>query len=203
MNNRALVEAALFMARRDGRDVGRIAGWINHRANQFLDEKVAGFGFFETFDDYEIAQALLDAVCDWACGQGMETIRGPFHFSMDDSPGVLIEGFDRPPVLMCGHSPPYYANLLERYGLVKYRDEWMTAEEKFERRQRDMGLVKFEGKWMTPEEMRKDILLSYRIGQRWGRHILAMSHMMQYTMPAENIQAILDTVGEIRAGRHG
>jgi GNAT superfamily N-acetyltransferase len=117
-------EAALFLARRDGQDVGRIAGWINHRANRFLNERAAGFGFFETFDDYEIAQALLDAVCDWARGRGMETIRGPFYFSMDDAPGVLIEGFDRPPVLLCGHSPPYYADLLERYGLVKYRDAY-------------------------------------------------------------------------------
>lgn len=117
-------EAALFVARRDGRDVGRIAGWINHRANRFLDEKTAGFGFFETLDDYKVARALLDTVCDWVRGQGMETIRGPFYFSMDDSPGVLIEGFDRPPVLLCGHSPPYYADLLERYGLAKYRDAY-------------------------------------------------------------------------------
>jgi GNAT superfamily N-acetyltransferase len=120
-------EAALFLARRDGRDVGRIAGWINHRANQFLNEKAAGFGFFETFDDYQVAQALLDAVCDWARGRGMETIRGPFYFSMDDSPGVLIEGLDCPPVPLCGHSPLYYADLLERYGLVKYRDAYAYA----------------------------------------------------------------------------
>jgi len=117
-------DAALFLARRDGQEVGRIAGWINHRANQFLDEKAAGFGFFETVDNYEVAKALLDAVCDWALGQGMETIRGPFYFSMDDSPGVLIEGLDLPPVLMCGHSPLYYSDLLERYGLEKYRDAY-------------------------------------------------------------------------------
>jgi GNAT superfamily N-acetyltransferase len=117
-------DAALFLARRDGRDVGRVAGWINHRANRCLDEKAAGFGFFETFNEYEIAQALLDAVCDWARGQGMETIRGPFYFSMDDSPGVLVEGLDHLPVLLCGHSPLYYGSLLERYGLVKYRDAY-------------------------------------------------------------------------------
>ncbi|OQY22675.1 MAG: N-acetyltransferase [Chloroflexi bacterium] len=117
-------EAALFLARRNGRDVGRIAGWISHRANQFLDEKAAGFGFFETFDDYEIAESLLNAACAWACDRGMETVRGPFYFSMDDSPGVLIEGLDYPPVVLCGHSPSYYADLLERYGLVKYRDAY-------------------------------------------------------------------------------
>lgn len=117
-------EAALFLARHAGRDVGRVAGWINHRANRFLNEKASGFGFFETFDDYKVAQALLDAVRDWARKRGMETIRGPFYFSMDDSPGVLIDGLDHPPVLMCGHSPLYYAGLLERYGLVKYRDAY-------------------------------------------------------------------------------
>ncbi|RLC66703.1 MAG: N-acetyltransferase [Chloroflexi bacterium] len=120
-------DAALFMARRGGQDVGRIAGWINHRANQFLGEKAAGFGFFETYNDHEIAAALLDAACNWAREQGMETIRGPFYFSMDDSPGVLIEGFDRSPVLLCGHTPPYYADLLEQYGLIKYRDAYAYA----------------------------------------------------------------------------
>jgi GNAT superfamily N-acetyltransferase len=117
-------EAALFLARRNGRDVGRIAGWINHRANRFQEEKASGFGFFETLNDYEIVQALLDAVCDWARERGMETIRGPFYFSMDDSPGVLIEGSDYAPVLLCGHSPLYYSDFLECYGLVKYRDAY-------------------------------------------------------------------------------
>lgn len=117
-------EAALFMARRDGRDVGRIAGWISHRSNSFLNERAAGFGFFESIDDYEVARALLDAACDWARAKGMEVIRGPFYFSMDDSPGVLIEGFDRPPVLLCGHTPPYYARLLEQYGMLKYREAY-------------------------------------------------------------------------------
>ncbi len=117
-------EAALFMARRGGRDVGRIAGWINHRANRVLDERAAGFGFFEVVRDYPAAEALLDVVSDWAIRQGMETLRGPFYFSMDDSPGVLIQGFDRSPVLLCGHSPAYYADLLEQYGMVKYRDAY-------------------------------------------------------------------------------
>jgi GNAT superfamily N-acetyltransferase len=117
-------DAALFMARRGGRDVGRVAGWIHHRANEFLNESAAGFGYFETLDDYDVAQVLLDSACNWAREQGMETIRGPFHFTMDDSPGVLIEGFDRSPVLLCGHTPAYYADLIEQYGMVKYRDAY-------------------------------------------------------------------------------
>jgi GNAT superfamily N-acetyltransferase len=117
-------DAALFMARRGERDVGRVAGWIHRRANEFLNESAAGFGFFEAFDDYDVAQMLLDSVCNWAREQEMETIRGPFYFTMDDSPGVLIEGFDRSPVLLCAHTPAYYADLIERYGMVKYRDAY-------------------------------------------------------------------------------
>jgi len=115
-------EAALFMARRAGKDVGTIVGWINHRSNRYLKEKAAGFGFFEVLDDYPAAEALLTAACDWARQRGMTEIRGPFYFSMDDCPGVLIEGFDYPPVLLVGHTPPYYAGLLEQFGLEKYRD---------------------------------------------------------------------------------
>ena len=56
---------------------------------------------------------------------------------------------------------------------------------------------------MTPQELRDDILRSYEIGRRKGRHILSMTHMMQYTMPPENVRAILETVREIQSGRHG
>jgi len=175
-------EAALFLARRDGRDVGRVAGWINHRANRFLDERSAGFGFFETFDDYEVAQALLDAVCDWARGRGMETIRGPFYFSMDDSPGVLIKGFDRPPVLLCGHSPPYYANLLERYGLVKYRDAyayWM-----------DMAAFKGDVANLPPKILRVAEAVRRRTGvqirsarmEDWDAEVARVMHLVNEAM---------------------
>ncbi len=175
-------EAALFMARRDGRDVGRIAGWINHRANEFLGEKAAGFGFFETFNDYEIAQALLDAVCEWARGRGMETIRGPFYFSMDDSPGVLIEGFDRPPVLLCGHSPPYYADLLERYGMTKYRDayaHWI-----------DLSAFKGDVTNLPPKILRVAEAVRHRTGvqirtmrmENWDAEVKRVMHLVNEAM---------------------
>ncbi len=58
------------------------------------------------------------------------------------------------------------------------------------------------GEMMTPEELRADILRSYRIGGRNGHHILGMSHMLQYSMPIENMQVIFETVREIQEGRH-
>ncbi|RMF32314.1 MAG: N-acetyltransferase [Chloroflexi bacterium] len=117
-------EAALFMARRGGRDLGTIVAWINHRANAYRQEQVAGFGYFEVLEDYPAAEALLSTAANWARTRGMTLLRGPLHFSTEDSPGVLIEGFDRPPVLLMGHSPPYYADFLTRFGLRKYRDAY-------------------------------------------------------------------------------
>jgi GNAT superfamily N-acetyltransferase len=117
-------EAAPFVARRGDEVVGTVVAWINHRSNAYLKEKAAGFGFFEVLEDYPIAEALLAAARDWARARGMEVIRGPFYFSMDDSPGVLIKGFDLPQVVLTGHTPPYYADLIERFGMEKYRDAY-------------------------------------------------------------------------------
>jgi GNAT superfamily N-acetyltransferase len=115
-------EAACFIARRGRRDLGTIVAWINQRSNRYRDEKVAGFGFFEVVDDYQVAESLLAAACDWARARGMTLIRGPLYFSTEDSPGALVEGQEWPPVLLMGHTPLYYAGFLERFGMRKYRD---------------------------------------------------------------------------------
>ena len=175
-------DAALFLAQRAGQDVGRVAGWINHRANEFLGEKAAGFGFFETFNDYEVTQVLLDTVCDWARGQGIETIRGPFYFSMDDSPGVLIEGFDRPPVLLCGHSPPYYADLLEQYGLTKYRDAYAARM--------DLAVFKGDVANLPPKVLRVAEAARRRTGaqirsmrmENWDVEVARVMHLVNEAM---------------------
>jgi hypothetical protein len=59
------------------------------------------------------------------------------------------------------------------------------------------------GEWMSPQELREDILRQTEIGRRQDRYVLAMTHMMQYTMPPENVRAIFQTVHEIQAGQHG
>ncbi|MDD5398310.1 MAG: hypothetical protein PHU70_04430, partial [Dehalococcoidia bacterium] len=58
------------------------------------------------------------------------------------------------------------------------------------------------GEQMTPQEMRESILRGYQIGKLHKRHILATTHMLQYTMPAENLRAMFETVREIQAGLH-
>lgn len=117
-------EAALFLARR-GRDiVGTIAPFVNYEDLKHEEKKVGGFGFFEALNDYEAVEALLDTACEWVKARGMELIRGPYSFTRNDRPGVLIEGRDCPPVVLAGHTPPYYKELLEKYGMEKYGDSY-------------------------------------------------------------------------------
>jgi len=115
-------EAELFLATRNGKILGTIVPWINHRANSYRNELSAGFGFFEITNDYEIASALLQKACDWSRARGAKIIRGPLYFSPQDSPGVIVKGFDIPPMPMTGHSPKYYSQFLVKFVFEKHRD---------------------------------------------------------------------------------
>jgi GNAT superfamily N-acetyltransferase len=81
------------------------------------------FGFFECVDDYAVAKALLDHVRALAKARGLATLYGPFNLDREDSYGVLVEGRDRPPVILCGHTPPYYQHFLESYGFAPARGD--------------------------------------------------------------------------------
>ncbi len=117
-------EVELFLACRNGRVVGTIAAFVDHRRNERYGEQIGGFGFFEVINDYAVAEQLLDAACRRVREWGMQGIRGPTNFGMIDEPGVLIAGADCPPALLEAHTPPYYREFLERYGMVKYRDQY-------------------------------------------------------------------------------
>jgi GNAT superfamily N-acetyltransferase len=117
-------EVALFLARRGRESVGTIAPFINESANEYSNEKVGGFGFFEVIEDYAVAERLLDTACDWVKARGMTILRGPTNFSNNETPGVLIEGADCPPVMLAAHTPAYYKTFLERYGMEKFIDNY-------------------------------------------------------------------------------
>jgi len=117
-------DVALFAAKRDGRLVGTIAAFVDHRYNDYLKEKVGHFGFLEVLNDYEAADGLLGAARDWVRQRGMLELRGPINFHRDRERGILLRGADCPPPMLCAHSPPYYQEFVERFGMVKHADDF-------------------------------------------------------------------------------
>ena len=111
-----------LLAHRDGQLVGRIMGIINHKYNKIHNEQDARFAFLETYDDPEVANALLKTVEVWAREKGMENLVGPLAFSDKDPQGMLVEGFDEPVVITSNCHYPYQAKLVEDYGFVKKTD---------------------------------------------------------------------------------
>lgn len=112
----------LFLAYRDGRTVGRIAAIENRLHNEFHADKVGFFGMFESLDDSEVANALLDSAASWVGGRGLDHLRGPTNYSTNEDCGLLVENFDDPPVVMMPYNPPYYEKLLTGWGLEKVKD---------------------------------------------------------------------------------
>jgi GNAT superfamily N-acetyltransferase len=118
-------DAQLFCAWRDGRVVGRISAQVDHGYNAYHGEAVGMFGFLELEDDPEVLPALLAGAETWLRGRGCEVMRGPADFTLNDESGVLVEGFEREPMIKQPWHPPYYAARCEEAGLSKAMDLWM------------------------------------------------------------------------------
>jgi len=115
-------EYQLFLAYTDGQIVGRIAGIINHRANEHWHNKKVRFGWFDFIDDTDISRALLDAVRQWGKQKGMEIMNGPVGFTDLDKEGLLIQGYEYLAPLASLYNYPYYIHHYEEYGLKKETD---------------------------------------------------------------------------------
>lgn len=112
-------DTACWMAYKDGKPVGRIAGIINHNVNKRTGHKNARFGFVEFIDDSEVSAALFNAVEQWARNNGMTTISGPQGYSDMDYEGMLVEGFDRLSTMATIYNYPYYPDHVESLGYKK------------------------------------------------------------------------------------
>ena len=117
----------IYMAYRNNKIVGRIVGIINHRANEVWGVNKCRFGWFECIDDYDVFEALLDAVAEWGRSKGMECLNGPVGFTDFDHQGLLIEGFDYNAPMASLYTYPYYIAHYERYGLRKEMD-WIEFQ---------------------------------------------------------------------------
>jgi len=115
-------KARYFLAKQGAETVGRIASIVNRRHIEFHNEKSGFFGFFESLDDHAVSDALLNKAAETLGNEGMDIMRGPMSFSTNEECGLLLEGFDSPPMLMMPYNPPYYHELMENYGMKKAKD---------------------------------------------------------------------------------
>lgn len=118
-------EVELLIAERDGEPVGRVSAQVDHRWDEYQGGSDAMFGFFETVEDPEVATALLEAAAEWAAAKGRGRILGPMDFTTNDEIGILIEGYERRPMILEPWHPPYYRELIEARGFEKAMDVLM------------------------------------------------------------------------------
>jgi GNAT superfamily N-acetyltransferase len=115
-------EAIYFLAYKDGKIAGRIAGIINKQANAHWNVQKVRFGWFDFIDDKEVSKALLDAVVAWGKSKGMNALNGPVGFTDLDHQGLLLEGYEYLSLMAALYNYPYYVEHFDAYGLTKEAD---------------------------------------------------------------------------------
>ena len=114
-------QAEFFLAYKDGKLAGTICVGVDPPTNKNRGKKECIFGFLEYIEDYEVFSALIEKARSWGKQRGLDTLYGPWNLDYEDSYGVLVDGRDAPPALMCGHTPAYYQTFMERYGFKPAR----------------------------------------------------------------------------------
>src|SRR4030065_2429217 len=169
--------AEFFMAFREGKPVGTICCADDQVTNAARGMKDCMIGFFECTQDEQVAQALFDHARRWAIAHGLETLYGPFNLDYEDGYGVLIEGRDRPPVLLCGHTPAYYQGFFEGYGFTPARGDNLAYE-------------------ITPAMASGEIERLSRLSQRLRRHNwikIRSADLQHWDDEVERIYILLNT----------
>ncbi|MEM6689875.1 MAG: N-acetyltransferase [Planctomycetota bacterium] len=115
-------ECQAFVAFRHGQPAGRILAIVNHGHNRRHQDKLGFFGFFECENDAEVASALFDQVHAYLKENGMDSVRGPVHPSLNYEVGLLVDGFDSPPTFLIPYNHDYYESLISRCGYEKSQD---------------------------------------------------------------------------------
>ncbi len=111
-----------WIAYRDGKAVGRISAQTDQLHLERYNDATGFFGMFDTEDNPDTCRSLLETAETWLREQGMRRVRGPFSLSINDETGLLVDGFDTPPMAMMGHAPPYYAQHIAACGYDKAVD---------------------------------------------------------------------------------
>jgi GNAT superfamily N-acetyltransferase len=121
-------QAQYLLAYRNGEPVGRISAHVDSNFNEFQGNDWGLFGWFECEDDPATARALLDAAAGWLRERGRDRMIGPMDFTTNDECGLLIEGHERPPIILCPWHHPYYQRIFEQdLGMAKAMDLYMWS----------------------------------------------------------------------------
>ena len=115
-------EVQLWLAVKDGRDVGRISAQIDELSPKDPKSPAGHFGMIAAEDDPEIFAALTRTAEAWLKARGCQRALGPFNLSINEETGLLVDGFDTPPMLLMGHDQPYVGKRLEEQGYGKIKD---------------------------------------------------------------------------------
>ncbi len=175
-------DRALFLARREGRVVGRIAAIENRAHNRFHGDRVGFWGFFECEDDQEAANALFEVAQSWLASRGLDVMRGPMNPSTNYECGLLVQGYENRPTFMTAWNPPYYDVLCLSAGMTGVKDLlgfWFPAAEPgyelpaFVRRQAERALEKgrIEFRDLDPHQFDREVALCWDIyNDAWERN---------------------------------
>jgi hypothetical protein len=110
----------------NGKDVGRVAAFINPRMVNTMEQPTGGMGFFECIDSQEAADILFNACHDWLQQNGVEAMDGPINFGeRNEFWGLQVDSFDEPPLYQVNYNPPYYRKLFENFGFSIYFEQYM------------------------------------------------------------------------------
>jgi GNAT superfamily N-acetyltransferase len=187
--------AEFFIAVKDGRPAGTICCADDKETNAARGMKDCMIGFFECIDDQEVAQALFDHSRQWARTHSLDTLYGPFNLDYEDGYGVLLEGRDRPPVILCGHTPPYYQGFFEHYGFQPARGDNLAYEIT-----PSMAAAELERLGRLAERLRRHKWIKIRSGdlEHWDQEVeriyillnKALAHLPDFIpWPREGLQA--------------
>ncbi|MDG2523677.1 dATP pyrophosphohydrolase [Caulobacter segnis] len=115
-------QVEMWLAVRDGQDVGRISAQIDELAPADPSRKIGHFGMIAGEDDPAVFAALFATAEAWLKDRGRDTAMGPFNLSVNEEVGLLVDGFDTPPMLLMGHDAPYAGGRIEQQGYAKAKD---------------------------------------------------------------------------------
>src|SRR5690606_13604615 len=175
--------AQAFLAYQDGRIVGRVLAVWNTNHNTFNHVPEGRVGLFECINDHSVATKLLDTAAEWVQSKGGTRIVGPINLTTNDTCGLLVDGFDRPPMVMMPYNPPYYLELIEHAGYIKKVD--LRAY-----------LVK------TETANRRSVLLLERLTERLRRSgiVLRQINLKDFANEAKKIKAVYNKAWDKNLG---